>query len=163
MQFLNHYVPTRLAALRWVLVLHSKVPETLYTMLEELFPALLKTLSDPSDEVICKEPHFHALLHNSNTHTHTHTHTQRETEGVTHKNNTKAQRQVHVCLFSYRKHNQGRVRDPIHFLAYQLYHTVQNCIYTRARDVSCESQNAQVQSNENIKFIEAGYSPLRCR
>ena len=51
-QFLNQNVPTRLAALEWVLVLHSKRPSELSNYVNELFPALLKTLSDPSEEVI---------------------------------------------------------------------------------------------------------------
>lgn len=51
-QFLNQSVPTRLAALEWVLVLHSKRSKDLASYVDELFPALLKTLSDPSEEVI---------------------------------------------------------------------------------------------------------------
>eukprot|EP01104_Vermistella_antarctica_P008613 TRINITY_DN2163_c0_g1_i3.p1 TRINITY_DN2163_c0_g1~~TRINITY_DN2163_c0_g1_i3.p1 ORF type:complete len:653 (-),score=118.68 TRINITY_DN2163_c0_g1_i3:82-2040(-) len=51
-QFLNNYVPTRLAALRWVLVLHQKAPAELAELLDGLLPALLKTLSDPSDDVV---------------------------------------------------------------------------------------------------------------
>eukprot|EP01114_Cavostelium_apophysatum_P017154 TRINITY_DN5029_c0_g1_i1.p1 TRINITY_DN5029_c0_g1~~TRINITY_DN5029_c0_g1_i1.p1 ORF type:complete len:719 (-),score=131.55 TRINITY_DN5029_c0_g1_i1:14-2170(-) len=52
LQFLNQYVPTRLASLNWVSVLHSKTPNQLLSFVNELFPALLKTLSDPSDEVV---------------------------------------------------------------------------------------------------------------
>ncbi len=44
-------VPTRIAALQWVLVLHAKRPTQLISHVDELFPALLKTLSDPSEEV----------------------------------------------------------------------------------------------------------------
>eukprot|EP01113_Clastostelium_recurvatum_P034297 TRINITY_DN4635_c0_g1_i2.p1 TRINITY_DN4635_c0_g1~~TRINITY_DN4635_c0_g1_i2.p1 ORF type:complete len:817 (+),score=227.61 TRINITY_DN4635_c0_g1_i2:36-2453(+) len=51
-QFLNQWVPTRLSALRWVLMLHDKLPQLLSAHLADLFPALLKTLSDPSDEVV---------------------------------------------------------------------------------------------------------------
>eukprot|EP01102_Stenamoeba_stenopodia_P022271 TRINITY_DN921_c0_g1_i1.p1 TRINITY_DN921_c0_g1~~TRINITY_DN921_c0_g1_i1.p1 ORF type:complete len:588 (-),score=147.47 TRINITY_DN921_c0_g1_i1:139-1902(-) len=52
-QLVNECVPTRLAALRWALVLHYKFPEKLEnSFMEELFPALLKTLSDPSDLVV---------------------------------------------------------------------------------------------------------------
>jgi len=51
-QFLNQCVPTRLAALHWVSVLHSKTPNQLKNFVDELFPALLKTLSDESDEVV---------------------------------------------------------------------------------------------------------------
>eukprot|EP01112_Ceratiomyxa_fruticulosa_P014689 TRINITY_DN4227_c0_g1_i3.p1 TRINITY_DN4227_c0_g1~~TRINITY_DN4227_c0_g1_i3.p1 ORF type:complete len:722 (+),score=118.21 TRINITY_DN4227_c0_g1_i3:351-2516(+) len=52
LQFLNQWVPTRLSALKWVLMLHDKVPQQLCLHLAELFPALLKTLSDPSEEVV---------------------------------------------------------------------------------------------------------------
>mmetsp|Transcript_10429 Transcript_10429/g.26235 ORF Transcript_10429/g.26235 Transcript_10429/m.26235 type:complete len:725 (-) Transcript_10429:67-2241(-) len=51
-QFLNQYIPTRLASLRWVLLLHLKSRHLLQPYLEELFPALLKTLSDPAEEVV---------------------------------------------------------------------------------------------------------------
>lgn len=51
-QFLNQWVPTRLSALRWVLMLHSKIPHQLATHLGILFPALLKTLSDPAEAVV---------------------------------------------------------------------------------------------------------------
>ena len=52
LQFLNESVETRLAALRWILMLHIKSPEKIFALVEEVFPALLKTLSDPSDEVV---------------------------------------------------------------------------------------------------------------
>jgi len=51
-QFLNQYVPTRLAALNWILLLHSKTPTQLLSFVDELFPALFKTLSDVSDQVV---------------------------------------------------------------------------------------------------------------
>jgi len=68
-------VPTRLSALRWVLMLHSKVPSQLAAHLGELFPALLKTLSDPSEEVVrldlevmarlsLNDDYFDRLMHN---------------------------------------------------------------------------------------------------
>ena len=44
---------SKLAVLRWVLHLYSKVPQKIVNHLEnELFPVLLKTLSDKSDEVV---------------------------------------------------------------------------------------------------------------
>ncbi|XP_054164834.1 protein VAC14 homolog [Oppia nitens] len=44
---------SKLAVLRWILHLYSKVPQKIVTHLEsELFPGLLKTLSDKSDEVV---------------------------------------------------------------------------------------------------------------
>lgn len=52
LQFLNQYVPTRLASLHWILILHQKAPNQLINFVNEIFPALLKTLSDPSDEVV---------------------------------------------------------------------------------------------------------------
>lgn len=44
---------SKMASLRWILHLHAKVPHKIVTHLEnELFPVLLKTLSDKSDEVV---------------------------------------------------------------------------------------------------------------
>eukprot|EP00795_Rhopilema_esculentum_P001341 gene1341-15741_t len=51
-QLSNKAIQTRVAVLRWVLQLHMKVPNKLFKHIEMLFPALLKTLSDPSDEVV---------------------------------------------------------------------------------------------------------------
>ncbi|KJE95353.1 HEAT repeat-containing protein [Capsaspora owczarzaki ATCC 30864] len=51
-QFINESVETRVAALRWILMLHSKAPKKIVALVEELFPALLKTLSDFSDKVV---------------------------------------------------------------------------------------------------------------
>lgn len=44
-------IATRLAGLEWLLVLHSTAPAQVFAWIDELFPALLKTLCDPSDEV----------------------------------------------------------------------------------------------------------------
>lgn len=52
LQFLNENEETRLAALEWLLMLHSKVPDRVLSLEDGTFPALLKTLSDPSDQVI---------------------------------------------------------------------------------------------------------------
>ena len=42
---------TKTAVLRWIHHLHQKVPRKLTPHLDDLFPKLLKTLSDPSEEV----------------------------------------------------------------------------------------------------------------
>jgi len=51
-QLQNKWVPSRLSALRWVSMLLKKLPGTLFTHTNDLFPALLKTLQDPDDEVV---------------------------------------------------------------------------------------------------------------
>ncbi|KAI5708796.1 hypothetical protein M8J76_003535 [Diaphorina citri] len=45
-------VPTKVACLRWIYHLHSVIPNRFYNHVEELFPILLKVLSDTTDEVI---------------------------------------------------------------------------------------------------------------
>ncbi|XP_049788046.1 protein VAC14 homolog [Schistocerca cancellata] len=45
-------VPTKVAALRWLGFLHSVIPSKMYGHVDELFPDLLRTLSDASDEVV---------------------------------------------------------------------------------------------------------------
>uniref|UniRef100_A0A8D8WR57 Protein VAC14 homolog n=1 Tax=Cacopsylla melanoneura TaxID=428564 RepID=A0A8D8WR57_9HEMI len=45
-------VPTKVACLRWIYHLHSVIPNRFYNHVEELFPILLKVLSDSTDEVI---------------------------------------------------------------------------------------------------------------
>ena len=52
LQLLNESVATRLAALRWILMLHEKIPLKIYEHAEEFVPALLKSLSDPTDKVV---------------------------------------------------------------------------------------------------------------
>lgn len=52
LQFLNENEETRLAALEWLLVLHAKVPDKILSLEDGTFPALLKTLSDPAEQVI---------------------------------------------------------------------------------------------------------------
>lgn len=52
LQFLNEYEETRLAALKWLMMLHNKVPNKILTLEDGTFPALLKTLSDESEAVI---------------------------------------------------------------------------------------------------------------
>ena len=43
---------TKIAVLKWIHHLYVKVPDRIYPHLEELFPHLLNTLCDPSEEVI---------------------------------------------------------------------------------------------------------------
>ncbi|EGC33117.1 hypothetical protein DICPUDRAFT_49156 [Dictyostelium purpureum] len=45
-------VQSRLASLNWILNLHNKLSSGISSYLEDLFPPLLKTLSDNSDEVV---------------------------------------------------------------------------------------------------------------
>lgn len=51
-QFKNAFAPTRMAALAWILLIHQKSPELLEAKLDDLFPALLQTLSDPAEHVV---------------------------------------------------------------------------------------------------------------
>lgn len=92
-QFLSEHEETRVAALRWLIMLHQKspkvhlfklgilcppnFPEQILGMDDGTFPALLKTLSDSSEEVIkhdlqliaqistsSEESYFRAFMHN---------------------------------------------------------------------------------------------------
>ncbi|CEH12313.1 Uncharacterized conserved protein [Ceraceosorus bombacis] len=51
-QLIDEHEETRVAALGWLLMLHQKAPHKILAMDDGTFPALLKTLSDPSEEVI---------------------------------------------------------------------------------------------------------------
>ncbi|TFK55622.1 ARM repeat-containing protein [Heliocybe sulcata] len=51
-QFLSEHEETRVAAMKWLIMLHQKAPNRLLAMDDGTFPALLKTLSDSSEEVI---------------------------------------------------------------------------------------------------------------
>eukprot|EP01111_Echinosteliopsis_oligospora_P017453 TRINITY_DN7564_c0_g1_i1.p1 TRINITY_DN7564_c0_g1~~TRINITY_DN7564_c0_g1_i1.p1 ORF type:complete len:699 (-),score=172.12 TRINITY_DN7564_c0_g1_i1:78-2174(-) len=51
-QFLNQWVPTRISALHWVLMLHSKIPKKVTAHMDDLFPALMKTVPDLAEEVV---------------------------------------------------------------------------------------------------------------
>ncbi|KFA72369.1 hypothetical protein S40288_05603 [Stachybotrys chartarum IBT 40288] len=53
--FLNDYEATRVAALTWLIMLHRKAPRKVLAFNDGTFPALLKTLSDPSDAVVTKD------------------------------------------------------------------------------------------------------------
>ncbi|ELR18739.1 uncharacterized protein ACA1_040440 [Acanthamoeba castellanii str. Neff] len=79
-EFKSGSVPTRLAALGWVLMLYSKTPEKLAPFLDTLYPALLRMLSDSADDVVRVDlevlaklssqstsatyPYFDKLMHN---------------------------------------------------------------------------------------------------
>ncbi|XP_065827401.1 protein VAC14 homolog [Oscarella lobularis] len=49
---LDKSVETRTAVLRWMLNLHNRVPMKMFLLADQLFPVLLKSLSDGSDNVI---------------------------------------------------------------------------------------------------------------
>ncbi|KDN37415.1 ARM repeat-containing protein [Tilletiaria anomala UBC 951] len=52
LQLLDEHEETRVTALEWLLMLHQKAPRKILVMDDGTFPALLKTLSDPSEDVI---------------------------------------------------------------------------------------------------------------
>lgn len=51
-QLMHVSMQTRIAVLRWFLHLFTKIPSKIFVHVEEIFPRLLQTLSDPSDEVV---------------------------------------------------------------------------------------------------------------
>lgn len=55
LQFLNEHEETRVAALSWLIMLHRKAPKKLLAFNDGTFPALLKTLSDPSEQVVIRD------------------------------------------------------------------------------------------------------------
>lgn len=55
LQFLNENEDTRVAALSWLIMLHRKAPRKVLAFNDGTFPALLKTLSDPSEAVVTKD------------------------------------------------------------------------------------------------------------
>lgn len=55
LQFLNEHEATRVAALSWLLMLHRKAPKKVLAFNDGTFPALLKTLSDPSESVVTRD------------------------------------------------------------------------------------------------------------
>ncbi|KAL4808273.1 vacuolar protein 14 C-terminal Fig4p binding-domain-containing protein [Aspergillus unguis] len=55
LQFLSEYEITRIAALSWLIMLHRKAPRKVAAFNDGTFPALLKTLSDPSETVVTKD------------------------------------------------------------------------------------------------------------
>ncbi|KAL4264490.1 VAC14 family protein [Pleurotus pulmonarius] len=52
LHFMSEFEDTRVAALKWLIMLHQKAPKKILAMDDGTFPALLKTLSDNSEEVI---------------------------------------------------------------------------------------------------------------
>ncbi|KAG4303985.1 hypothetical protein PORY_002638, partial [Pneumocystis oryctolagi] len=55
LQFSDEHEQTRIAALNWLITLHNLAPQKVLTLDDGTFPALLKILSDPNDEVIIKD------------------------------------------------------------------------------------------------------------
>jgi vacuole morphology and inheritance protein 14 len=55
LQFLNQNEKTRIASLDWLLMLHKKAPSKILVSDDGTFPALLKTLSDSSEEVVRRD------------------------------------------------------------------------------------------------------------
>ena len=55
LQFHNEHEATRVAALAWLIMLHKKAPRKVLVMNDGTFPALLKTLSDPSEAVVTRD------------------------------------------------------------------------------------------------------------
>ena len=58
LHFLNEHEATRAAALGWLIMLHRKAPRKVLATNEGTFPALLKTLSDPSEAVVTRDLHL---------------------------------------------------------------------------------------------------------
>ena len=55
LHFLNEHETTRVAALAWLIMLHKRAPRKVLATNDGTFPALLKTLSDPSDSVVTRD------------------------------------------------------------------------------------------------------------
>ena len=55
LHFLNEHEETRAAALNWLIMLHRKAPRKVLATNDGTFPALLKTLSDPSESVVTRD------------------------------------------------------------------------------------------------------------
>ncbi|RUP49195.1 hypothetical protein BC936DRAFT_143094 [Jimgerdemannia flammicorona] len=55
LQLLNEHEETRVASLEWLLMLHKKAPHKILATDDGTFPALLKTLSDISEEVVKRD------------------------------------------------------------------------------------------------------------
>ena len=45
-------VPSKVASLRWIYHLFIQIPVQMFKYIDDIFPVLLKTLSDTSDEVV---------------------------------------------------------------------------------------------------------------
>ncbi|CAI6334619.1 unnamed protein product [Periconia digitata] len=55
LQFLNEHEATRVAAIAWLIMLHRIAPGKILSVEDGTFPALLKTLSDPSEAVVTRD------------------------------------------------------------------------------------------------------------
>ncbi len=55
LHFLNEHEATRVAALGWLIMLHKKAPQKVLATNDGTFPALLKTLSDPAENVVTRD------------------------------------------------------------------------------------------------------------
>jgi len=55
LHFLNEHEATRVAALGWLIMLHKKAPRKVLATNDGTFPALLKTLSDPAENVVTRD------------------------------------------------------------------------------------------------------------
>ena len=55
LHFLNEHEATRVAALGWLIMLHKKAPRKVLSTNDGTFPALLKTLSDPAENVVTRD------------------------------------------------------------------------------------------------------------
>ncbi|KAH9943223.1 ARM repeat-containing protein [Epithele typhae] len=64
-QFLSEHEETRVAALKWLIMLHQKAPKKILALDDGTFPALLKTLSDSSEEVIKQDLQLLAQISSS--------------------------------------------------------------------------------------------------
>ncbi|CCJ28981.1 unnamed protein product, partial [Pneumocystis jirovecii] len=66
LQFSDEHEQTRIAALNWLIMLHNLAPQKVLTLNDGTFPALLKILSDPNDEVIIKDLELLAQISSAN-------------------------------------------------------------------------------------------------
>ncbi|KAI9276923.1 vacuolar protein 14 C-terminal Fig4p binding-domain-containing protein [Phascolomyces articulosus] len=68
LQFLNENEETRVASLEWLLMLHKKAPTKILASDDGTFPALLKTLSDSSEEVVRRDLQLLAQISSHSNH-----------------------------------------------------------------------------------------------
>ncbi|KAL9603695.1 MAG: hypothetical protein Q9219_001014 [cf. Caloplaca sp. 3 TL-2023] len=55
LHFLNEHEATRVASLAWLIMMHHRAPGKVLATNDGTFPALLKTLSDPSEAVVTRD------------------------------------------------------------------------------------------------------------
>lgn len=65
-QVRSKWVATQLASLRWMIMLLNKIPQVIYSHLEQLYPALFQTLSDPEEQVVRMDLEVLALISRDN-------------------------------------------------------------------------------------------------